>query len=813
MSIGAGPAISRPPPGGNGNGGNGGNGNGAGGSAGRGGVRGRRPIEGGITVTKPANVQTKQGKGGDPVGLLANYFKLSRTPDWTLRRYRVDIQPEEDRTRERQNLLRVHREILGGYLFDGTVLYTINPITSVQNPVLTLTSHSRDQTQIYTLTIKGAGEVDYGDFAYVQVFNLLLRSCISSLDLSLVGRDYYDVKAKVEVPRFRLELWPGYKTSIRQHERDILMCVEITHKVMRMETALDILNDCYQRSPDRYQADFMKEVIGCIVLTKYNNKTYRIDDVNWQERPRNTFKYRDEEISYAEYMNRKYQITIRDQKQPMLVSRAKARDVRAGMQEIVNLIPEVCYLTGLTDNMRSNFQLMKALGEHTKVGPDNRIAKLLKFNERLHGSPQAMSQLERFGMGLEKNLVKIPGRTLEKEIINFGNGQTVSAGDKVEWSPGRSPLLLPKQLNSWVFVVPSKWRRDAQAFAQTLCKVSTGMRFTVAPPEIVEIQRDHAAEYAQALGQILDHQQPQLVMCAVPNQRGDRYSVIKKKCCVDRAVPTQVIQTKNLNDPRKTMSIATKVAIQLNCKIGGAPWCVAVPLPDLMVVGFDVCHDTSSKSQSFGAMVASLDKAMTRYFSAVTPHSSGEELSNNLGLNIVKALRKYSEVNGALPGRILIYRDGVGEGQIPYVYSTELEAIKSKLTEVYGTTQYKMTFVIVTKRINTRLFTDQRRNPPPGTIVDDVVTDPEKYDFFLVSQSVKEGTVSPTSFNVLCDGMALPCERLQRLSYKMCHMYFNWSGTVRVPAPCQYAHKLAFLVGQALHREPHAALEDLLYFL
>ena len=33
-----------------------------------------------------------------------------------------------------------------------------------------------------------------------------------------------------------------------------------------------------------------------------------------------------------------------------------------------------------------------------------------------------------------------------------------------------------------------------------------------------------------------------------------------------------------------------------------------------------------------------------------------------------------------------------------------------------------------------------------GTVVDDVVTLPERYDFFLVSQSVRQGTVNPTSY-------------------------------------------------------------------
>lgn len=87
------------------------------------------------------------------------------------------------------------------------------------------------------------------------------------------------------------------------------------------------------------------------------------------------------------------------------------------------------------------------------------------------------------------------------------------------------------------------------------------------------------------------------------------------------------------------------------------------------------------------------------------------------------------------------------------------------------------------------------------------------YDFFLISQSVRQGTVSPTSYNVIHDTMGLPPDKLQILSYKLCHLYFNWSGTTRVPAVVQYAHKLAILVGQYLHQSPSNLLEKQLYFL
>ena len=83
-----------------------------------------------------------------------------------------------------------------------------------------------------------------------------------------------------------------------------------------------------------------------------------------------------------------------------------------------------------------------------------------------------------------------------------------------------------------------------------------------------------------------------------------------------------------------------------------------------------------------------------------------------------------------------------------------------------------------------------------------------------MSQSVRQGTVNPTSYNVVEDhNSGLKVEHIQALTYKLTHLYYNWPGTVRVPMVCQYAHKLAFLVGDSLHRMPSDGLEDLLFYL
>ena len=56
-------------------------------------------------------------------------------------------------------------------------------------------------------------------------------------------------------------------------------------------------------------------------------------------------------------------------------------------------------------------------------------------------------------------------------------------------------------------------------------------------------------------------------------------------------------------------------------------------------------------------------------------------------------------------------------------------------------------------------------------------------------------------------------EIMQRLSFALTHMYFNWPGNVKVPAPCQYAHKLSEMVGEHLHKETHADLAEKLFYL
>lgn len=106
------------------------------------------------------------------------------------------------------------------------------------------------------------------------------------------------------------------------------------------------------------------------------------------------------------------------------MSKAKKKDLRGGQEQEVLLVPELCRATGITDAMRINFRLMKAMSEHTRMGPVARIERLRAFNRRLALAQQQNPVFSEWGLKLEAELVQVNGRTLQPETLLFGKGKT-----------------------------------------------------------------------------------------------------------------------------------------------------------------------------------------------------------------------------------------------------------------------------------------------------------------------------------------------------------------------------------------------------
>ena len=87
-------------------------------------------------------------------------------------------------------------------------------------------------------------------------------------------------------------------------------------------------------------------------------------------------------------------------------------------------------------------------------------------------------------------------------------------------------------------------------------------------------------------------------------------------------------------------------------------------------------------------------------------------------------LKKFRASTGAIPGKIIFYRDGVSEGQFRDVLMNELSAIQRACRELKEDYKPEITFIVVQKRHHARLFAvdprDEKgksRNIPAGKVL------------------------------------------------------------------------------------------------
>lgn len=251
---------------------------------------------------------------------------------------------------------------------------------------------------------------------------------------------------------------------------------------MRQENVLNVLRSSTKMYGSDFKDRFTKDIIGSIVLTDYNNRTYRIDDIDWNQSPMAKFSKADgTEISYVEYYKQRYGINITERKQPLLVSRAKKNELRAGMAEILYLVPELCRMTGLTENERNNMNMMRELAKYTRLNPAGRIQKLQNFSHRMRTNKKIVDELRKWDMELAERIIDLPGRILPRETIMQGAKGNVkfTVGEDADWTKSlrSNSMLTLGEIKVWVVVCVSNLKNDCIPFVKTLIDVARGNIF------------------------------------------------------------------------------------------------------------------------------------------------------------------------------------------------------------------------------------------------------------------------------------------------------------------------------------------------
>uniref|UniRef100_A0A3Q2WLT8 Piwi-like protein 2 n=1 Tax=Haplochromis burtoni TaxID=8153 RepID=A0A3Q2WLT8_HAPBU len=677
----------------------------------------------------------------------------------------------------RFGMMKDHRSTTGEVVaFDGSILYL--PVKL--KDVVVLKSLRRTDNQEIQIKIQMTKILPPSSDLCIPFYNVVLRRVMKIIGLKLVGRNHYDPESAVILGKHRLQVWPGYSTGIKRTDGGLYLCIDVSHKVLRNDSVLDVMNTLYQQSKEDFQDECTKELVGSIVITRYNNRTYRIDAIEWNKSPKDTFTLMDGTVTtFVDYYSKNYGITIKEMDQPLLLHRPKERSRQGGkVKTYILLVPELSFMTGIPEKMRKDFRAMKDLTMHINVSGEQHTHSIKQLLKNINTNPESLNELG--GWGLE----------VGTEILMCVNKLLYHNTNMADLHHCFLSLTNPSQ---------------AEELVSTFKKVATPIGVQMVRPICVELRDDRTETYVKTIHSHLTSQPNlQLVVCIIFGNRDDLYSAIKKLCCVKNPIPSQAINVRTISQQQKLKSVAQKILLQMNSKLGGELWTVNVPL----------AHLTDS-DPSAGPRFVFTSFSLTRWYSRVIFQTPNEELIHGFRVCLLAALQKYYEVNHNLPEKIVVYRDGVSDGQLKMVEQYEIPQL-IKCFETFPSYEPKLVFIVVQKRINTTLYSwaaNSFGTPPPGTVVDHTLTQKDWVDFYLMAHHIRQGCGLPTHYISLYNTANLTPDHLQRLTFKMCHLYWNWPGTIRVPAPCKYAHKLAFLSGQYLHSEPAIQLSDKLFFL
>lgn len=87
-----------------------------------------------------------------------------------------------------------------------------------------------------------------------------------------------------------------------------------------------------------------------------------------------------------------------------------------------------------------------------------------------------------------------------------------------------------------------------------------------------------------------------------------------------------------------------------------------------------------------------------------------------------------------------------------------------------------------------------------------------KFDFFLIPHKATVATALPVHYKVVHNTTGFKKTDLETLTYHLCYNYFNFAGSIKVPAACMYAHKVANYAHD-IDVLPNEKLADFLHYL
>nr|ANS14269.1 argonaute protein [Valsa mali] len=448
-------------------------------------------------------------------------------------------------------------------------------------------------------------------------------------------------------------------------------------------------------------------------------------------------------------------------------------------------------------------------------------------------SSQTNPLLAQFGMSVGQSLITVPARVLIAPKVFYKNNKSpnVAFGS---WNMGQVQFNKPGNLKTWSWISIQNEGRRPNYSMQELGAV-VGRFYQALSKNGVTVQQQPLAGREVTMrfpsDPVLDDvfkaasAKMDLLLVILPGRdktdNTELYSYIKTLGDTKYGIHTICVVGAKFASGRGEDQYFANVALKFNLKLGGNNQMVDpthlsfINDDKTMIVGIDVTHPSpgsSDKAPSVAGMVSSIDKYLGQWPGILSVQKARQEMVADLQSMLKTHLGNWKTLgkHAHLPENILVYRDGVSEGQYQTVLDEEVPLLRRACAEAYPPDMTKknlprLSVIIVGKRHHTRFYPtkegdmDRSGNCKPGTVVDRGVTEEGFWDFYLQSHAVLQGTGRPAHYVVVLDEVLrdhakklkkadpFAANELEKITQALCYSYSRATKAVSICTPAYHA--------------------------
>ncbi|CAB5198298.1 unnamed protein product [Rhizophagus irregularis] len=781
------------------------------------------------------------GNKGVPIRVRTNFFEVTKIPDMKIIHYYVTIFPKVSLRLNRKvfnHFSEDYQRVLGGVkpVFDGkknmfthkslpfqdrsfdvkyVELEEDNAPMGSKRPFRRFTIRIRKTRDIFMddlfLFLHAKGNMTWNCKRAITAMGTIISHEISINHPTIRNLFYTSQGAK---PFFGgIEAWPGYYQLVRPTRGKMMInidssattfyeggpLIQMIAKILRLRSPDDLRRGLSERDHKKIEKIIKNLRISDNHIPE-NRRKFKIEKLT-QSSASNTMFNRNK-INVTTYFQKEYNRRLL---YPFLPCVVVGKNYYLPI-EVCDVIPGQRYIQKLNEIQTAEMYKFTCQPPSTRANKIQAGLNILDYRNNEY--------LKQFGMAVSNNMTVVNARILPTPTIQY---HPTSRENRIEpkhgvWDLKNKRVATGATLGSWSVLAFSNERElPNQAIKHFLRELITtcndmGMNIVMRDPPICHVDPSENTEESLKKAWFMAKEKarvkPQLILCIL-RYKSALYAEIKRVSDTVIGIATQCILSNNIF--RGKRQYYANVCLKMNVKLGGEN---SFLIPEhikfvadqpTILMGADITNSSLGdyKSLSYAALCGSMNARASHYIASLRVQTGHAEIIVDLENMVKELLRTFYQTHRLKPKKILFYRDGVSKSRYIDVLESELTAIKDACHSLEANYKPTITFVLVKKRRHTRFFPidrqnyDRTGNCPPGTVIETDITHPFEFDFYLLSHAGIMGTSRPTHYQVLYDENEFDANRLQTLTYNLCHTYARCTRSVSLVPPVYYANLAA----------------------